>query len=65
MPDQLYFDVEGVRTKDDALLIVKVIIFHELENVELMLDSTHDPVSDFINTVRLEESKESYLSTEV
>jgi len=51
VPDQLYFDVEKVRTKDDALLTVKVMIFYELLDPERMVDHTHDPVSDLINTL--------------
>jgi hypothetical protein len=51
IPDQMYFDVEDVRTADDALLVVKLMIFFELVDVERMLDQTHDPVADFINDV--------------
>jgi len=51
VPDQLYFDVEKVRTKNDALLTVKVMIFYELLDPERMVDHTHDPVSDLINTL--------------
>src|SRR3954451_5376263 len=49
IPDQMYHDVEDVRTADDALLVVKLMIFFELTEVETMLDRTHDPVADFIN----------------
>lgn len=51
IPDQMYFDVESVRTADDALLVVKLMIFFELHDIEKMLDQTHDPVADFINAV--------------
>jgi hypothetical protein len=51
IPDQMYFDVHDVRTADDALLIIKVMIFFELVNIEQMLDQTHDPVADFINAL--------------
>jgi len=51
IPDQMYFDVEDVRTADDALVIVKVMIFFELVDIALMLDQTHDPVGDFINAL--------------
>ena len=51
IPDQMYFDVEDVRTADDALLIVRLMIFFELLDIERMLDRTHDPVADFINGV--------------
>jgi regulator of protease activity HflC (stomatin/prohibitin superfamily) len=50
-PDQTYFDVENVRTKDDALVTVKVMIFYRLKDIERMLHETHDPIADFINSV--------------
>merc|ERR1712217_564450 len=50
-PEQTYFDVEGVRTKDDALVTVKVMIFYRLKDIDTMLRETHDPVADFINSV--------------
>lgn len=50
-PEQTYFDVEGVRTRDDALVSVKVMIFYRLENIDVMLKETHDPTADFINSV--------------
>jgi len=49
IPDQMYCDVPEVRTADDALLIVELMIFFELADIETMLDQTHDPVADFIN----------------
>ena len=51
IPDQMYFDVEDVRTSDDALLVVKLMVFFELKDLEGMLDQTHDLVADFINAV--------------
>ena len=51
IPDQMYFDVASVRTSDDALMSVKLMIFFELMEIEVMLDQTHDVVSDFINAV--------------
>lgn len=51
IPDQMYFDVENVRTSDDALLVVKLMVFFELCDIERMLDQTHDPVADFINAL--------------
>lgn len=51
MPDQLYFTVRDVRTSDDALIHVKLMLFFQLQCVETMLDSTHDPIADFINGV--------------
>lgn len=51
IPDQMYFDVQDVRTADDALLVVKVMVFFELVDIERMLDQTHDPIADFINAL--------------
>eukprot|EP00798_Chlamydomonas_sp_ICE-L_P024146 gene24146-9732_t len=41
--DQFYYNCAGVRTADDASLTIKI------ESVEDMLNSTHDPIGDFIN----------------
>jgi hypothetical protein len=49
MPDQMYHDVTDVRTADDAVLTIRLMIFFELLDVERMLDTTHDPIGDFIN----------------
>jgi hypothetical protein len=49
MPDQMYHDVEDVRTADDVVLTIKLMIFFELIDLERMLDETHDPIGDFIN----------------
>jgi len=49
IPDQMYLDIENVRTADDALLTVRLMIFFELTDVERMLDRTHDPIADFVN----------------
>jgi regulator of protease activity HflC (stomatin/prohibitin superfamily) len=52
LPDHLYYNVTDVRTADDAQLkAVKLMIFFKLEDTEKMLDSTHDPIGDFINAV--------------
>ena len=51
IPDQTYYLVDDVRTSDDALLTVKLMIFFELSDIEKMLDQTHDPIADFINAV--------------
>eukprot|EP01104_Vermistella_antarctica_P006160 TRINITY_DN16886_c0_g1_i1.p1 TRINITY_DN16886_c0_g1~~TRINITY_DN16886_c0_g1_i1.p1 ORF type:complete len:464 (+),score=109.09 TRINITY_DN16886_c0_g1_i1:228-1619(+) len=47
--DQFYYNIRDVRTKDDALIAVKVMIFYELTDIEIMLDSTADPIGDFSN----------------
>ena len=51
MPDQFYYNVREVRTKDDTTITVKLMIFFELVDVVKMLDRTHDPIADFINAV--------------
>lgn len=49
MPDQMYHDVRDVRTADDALLTIRLMLFFELRDIEKMLATTHDPIGDFIN----------------
>ena len=49
MPDQMYHDVHDVRTADDAVLTVRLMIFFELVDIERMLDTTHDPIGDLVN----------------
>lgn len=51
MPDQLYFDIENVRTKDDALVTINTMIFYQLEDILKMVDTTHDPIAVFINNI--------------
>lgn len=48
-PDQMYTSVNDVRTSDDAQLTLNMMIFFELRDVEKMLDTTTDPIGDFIN----------------
>ena len=40
-----------MRTADDALLTVKLMVFYELVDAERMLDSSRDPIADIINAV--------------
>lgn len=49
MPDQMYHDVTDVRTADDAVLTIRLMMFFELTDIERMLEATHDPIGDFIN----------------
>jgi hypothetical protein len=49
MPDQMYHDVTDVRTADDAVLTIKLMVFFELLDIDRMLEATHDPIGDFIN----------------
>ncbi|KAL4220563.1 hypothetical protein ACF0H5_020961 [Mactra antiquata] len=51
IPDQFYYNVDEVRTADDALVRVKLMIFYELKDIDTMLDTTKDPIADFINCV--------------
>jgi hypothetical protein len=49
MPDQMYHDVTDVRTADDAVLTIRLMIFFELIDIATMLETTHDPIGDFVN----------------
>ncbi len=49
LPDQMYHDVPDVRTADDAVLTIRLMIFFELVDLPRMLESTHDPIGDFVN----------------
>lgn len=49
LPDQMYHDVADVRTADDAVITIRLMIFFELTDVETMLGTTHDPIGDFVN----------------
>lgn len=49
MPDQMYHDVPDVRTADNAVLTIRLMVFFELTDVDRMLDATHDPIGDFVN----------------
>ncbi len=49
MPDQMYHDVSDVRTADDAVLTIRLMIFFELIDIDRMLEATRDPIGDFVN----------------
>jgi hypothetical protein len=49
LPDQMYHDVDEVRTADDAVITVRLMIFFRLLDIEQMLATTHDPIGDFVN----------------
>jgi hypothetical protein len=49
LPDQMYHDVPDVRTGDDAVITIRLMLFFELVDVETMLGTTHDPIGDFVN----------------
>jgi len=50
-PSSIYYDVENVRTADDALLTVRLMIFYKCDDVGRMMDATNDPIADIINAV--------------
>jgi len=50
-PSSTYFDVENVRTADDALLTVRLMIFYRIASVAAMLDTTNDCIADIVNSV--------------
>ena len=45
----MYHDVPDVRTADDAVLTIRLMIFFELTDIDRMLETTHDPIGDFVN----------------
>eukprot|EP01086_Lenisia_limosa_P015762 TRINITY_DN5250_c0_g1_i2.p1 TRINITY_DN5250_c0_g1~~TRINITY_DN5250_c0_g1_i2.p1 ORF type:complete len:442 (-),score=103.23 TRINITY_DN5250_c0_g1_i2:26-1351(-) len=47
--DSMYYNVPDVRTKDDALLVIKIMVFFHVVDIERMLDCSHDVVADLIN----------------
>ena len=49
LPDQMYHDVADVRTADDAVLTIRLMMFFELLDIERMLETSHDPIGDFVN----------------
>ncbi len=51
MPDQMYYDVENVRTSDEITLTIRLMLFFQLKDIEKMLESTNDPIGDFINSI--------------
>lgn len=51
IPDQMYVEVESVRTADDALIAVRFMVFFELADIQVMLDQTHDPIADLLNAL--------------
>ncbi|KAL3886101.1 hypothetical protein ACJMK2_026122 [Sinanodonta woodiana] len=51
IPDQFYYNVHEVRTTDDTMITIKLMLFYTLRDVVLMLDTTHDPIADMINAL--------------
>lgn len=50
-PDFFHYYVKEVRTVDDTLITVKLMVIFELIDIFTMLDKTQDPISDFINAI--------------
>eukprot|EP00931_Biecheleriopsis_adriatica_P067180 TRINITY_DN41368_c0_g1_i1.p1 TRINITY_DN41368_c0_g1~~TRINITY_DN41368_c0_g1_i1.p1 ORF type:complete len:497 (-),score=91.83 TRINITY_DN41368_c0_g1_i1:302-1792(-) len=50
-PGKMYYDVESVRTKDNASITVRLMLFFSYSSIEKMLDSSNDPFGDMINAV--------------
>lgn len=48
-PGQMFYNVTDVRTKDDAMITVKLAIFYELYDTQKMLDNSNDVIADLIN----------------
>ena len=65
-PSQIYYNVDEVRTSDDALIKIKLMIFYELKDIHKMVQETKDPIGDFLNSSRSDvisfSSKKTYLN---
>ncbi|KAH3744017.1 hypothetical protein Pelo_14577 [Pelomyxa schiedti] len=51
VPQDFSFSIPEVRTSDSAVLELQFQVFYELVSIEIMLDKTHDPVADFMNSL--------------
>nr|XP_022338585.1 uncharacterized protein LOC111134076 isoform X2 [Crassostrea virginica] len=51
IPGNFYYNVDEVRTKDDAPIRIKLMVFYELKEIETMLNATKDPIADILNCV--------------
>ncbi|KAH3768884.1 uncharacterized protein LOC127844917 [Dreissena polymorpha] len=51
IPEQFYYNVKEVRTNDDTMITVKLMLFYQLKDIHKMLDTTHDPIADLINAM--------------
>lgn len=38
-PSQLYYNVDEVRTSDDAVIRIKLMIFYELKDIQTMVNN--------------------------
>ncbi|KAF6039732.1 hypothetical protein EB796_001954 [Bugula neritina] len=51
IPDQFYYNVDEIRTSDNGLVRVKLMIFHEIYDINAMLAATDDPIGDIISCI--------------
>lgn len=51
VPDHFYYNVREVRTNDDTMITVKVMVFFVITDILQMLDNTSDPIADIINAL--------------
>lgn len=51
IPSQIYYDVTEVRTNDDILIEIQLMVFYEFVDVETMLNGSTDPIADMVNAV--------------
>lgn len=49
LPDQMYHDIPDVRTADGVVLTIRLMLFFQLVDIAKMLETTHDPIGDFVN----------------
>eukprot|EP00298_Acanthocystis_sp_HF-20_P009571 c18385_g1_i1.p1 GENE.c18385_g1_i1~~c18385_g1_i1.p1 ORF type:complete len:409 (+),score=110.05 c18385_g1_i1:3-1229(+) len=49
---QMYYNVENVRTSDNAIITLKLLIGFQLKKTELMLEKTEDPIREFIASIQ-------------
>lgn len=50
-PESMYYNVRDVRTSDDAILSIKLMLFYHCTDIHKMLDTTQDPIGEFLNSV--------------
>ncbi|XP_076438429.1 uncharacterized protein LOC143277472 [Babylonia areolata] len=51
VPDHFYYNMREIRTNDDTMITVKVMVFFAVTDILQMLDNTSDPVADIINAL--------------
>lgn len=50
-PDFFHYYVKEVRTVDDTLITVKLMVIFQIDDIFKMLDRSQDPIADFINAI--------------